>query len=224
METFPLFMNRGKGLFLDMTGRSGLGRHTAQMSGWSNGVADFDNDGWKDLFVARSNVLDNVAQVSSRQYHEPCAVFRNLGKGRFENASSEAGPDFQEAAPHRGVALGDIDNDGRIDAAVSVLGAQARLFRNTSDMGHHWIAFKLTGTKSNRMGIGAQVRLTAADGTVQHNIATTSTGYAASSDARVHFGLGAAAKIREIEIRWPSGIRQALKEVEADRIVAVEEK
>jgi hypothetical protein len=223
METFPLFLNRGSGIFLDMTGRSGLGRYTSQMSGWSNGVADFDNDGWKDLFVARSNVLDNVAEVSNRQYPEPCAVFRNLGKGKFENASAEAGPDFQQAAAHRGLALGDIDNDGRIDAAVSVLGGQAKLFRNASDTTNHWITLQLTGTRSNRMGLGAQVRVVGDDGLTQYNIATTSSGYAASGDPRVHFGLGAARKAKEIEIVWPSGTRQALTGIDADRIVQVKE-
>jgi hypothetical protein len=222
-ETFPLFQNLGGGAFLNVTGRSGLAPWTLQMSGWSNGVADFDNDGWKDLIVARGNVLDNVALFSTRQYEEPNAVFRNLGKSRFENASPQAGPDFQKAAAHRGLALGDFDNDGRIDAVVTVLNGEARLFHNVSANQSHWITFQLTGTTSNRMGIGAHLKLTAEDGQTQWDEVSTSAGYAASNDPRVHFGLGAARRVREVEIRWPSGIRQVLRDVEADRIVAVEE-
>ncbi len=228
LETFPLFLNRGKGVFEDFTARSRLARYTIQMSGWSNGAADFDNDGWKDLFVARSNVLDNVGEMGGRQYPEPNAIFRNLGKTaskviQFESAGEQAGPDFQQAAPHRGVAMGDLDNDGRIDLVVTVLGGKAKLFHNTSENKNHWITFDLTGTKSNRMAIGAQVKVTGEDGLIQHNIASPSTGYGASSDPRVHFGLGGAARVKEVEIRWPSGVKQVLANVEADRIIKVDE-
>src|SRR3974390_2320803 len=119
-EEFPLFLNRGRGEFDDFTLQGGL-KKTGEMSGWGNGIFDFDNDGWKDLFVARSNVLDNIAQFSNRKYEEPNSVLRNLGNGKFQDVSSEAGPDFQVAAAQRGVAFGDIDNDGRIDAVVTVL-------------------------------------------------------------------------------------------------------
>ena len=207
-ELFPLFLNAGGGSFRNITGRSGLASETYQMSGWSNGIADFDNDGWKDLFVARGNVLDNVAEVSERQYAEPNAVFRNLGNTKFANVSASAGPDFQKPAPHRGAVLGDLDNDGRIDAVVTVLNGETKLFRNVSENGNHWILLKLTGTKSNRMAIGAQIKLTAEDGMVQYDEVNTSAGYAASGDPRVHFGLGSSKRVREIEIRWPSGIRQ----------------
>ncbi len=222
-ETFPLFLNLGGGIFQDITANSGLGRQTREMSGWSNGIFDFDNDGWKDLFVARSNVMDNSWELENRPYPEPNAVFRNLGNGKFENVSASAGPDFQVPAAHRGVAFGDLDNDGRIDAVVTVLGGRAKLFHNVSMNGNHWVLLKLTGTKSNRMGIGAQIRLTGEDGLTQYNHVTTSTGYGASSDPRVHFGLGAAKRIRELEIRWPSGIRQVLRDLPADRIIPIEE-
>ena len=223
LETFPLFRNRGKGIFIDTTGRSGLARHTLQMSGWSNGVADFDNDGWKDLFVARSNVLDNIAEFSTRTYGEPNSVFRNLGGGRFENVSETAGPDFKIPAVNRGAALGDLDNDGRVDIVLSVLNGKARILHNVSDNAGNWITFQLVGTKSNRMGIGAQLKITAEDGAMQWDMCSTSTGYAASSDPRVHFGIGANKKLREVEIRWPSGTRQVLKDVAANRILRVEE-
>jgi hypothetical protein len=222
-EMFPLFVNAGNGSFQNMTGRSGLAPQTYQMSGWSNAVGDLDNDGWKDLFVARGNVLDNVAEVAARQYGEPNGVFRNLGNTKFENVTASAGADFQKPAPHRGAVLGDLDNDGRLDAVVTVLNGEAKLFHNVSENGNHWILFRLAGTKSNRMGIGAHVKVTGDDGRVQYNDATTSSGFAASSDPRVHFGLGASKRVREAEIKWPSGARQVLRDLDADRIVPVEE-
>jgi hypothetical protein len=223
-ETFPLYGNRGRGDFADLTVSSGLAEQTSQMSGWGNGIVDFDNDGWKDLLVARSNVLDNISKVvPRRQYPERNSVFRNLGDGTFQDVSREAGADFQEQAPHRGVAFGDIDNDGRVDAVVTVLNGAVKLFHNVSGGNNHWTLLKLVGTKSNRMGIGAQIRITTEDGRSQWNEVTTAVGYASSSDSRVHFGLGSNRHIREIEIRWPSGIRQVLQEPNEDRIVTVQE-
>jgi len=189
-QSFPLFRNLGHGQFVDYTALAGLALETAEMSGWANGIVDLDNDGWKDLFVARSNVSDNVALFEPRRYEEPNAVFRNLGKGKFQNVSASVGASFQVPAVHRGVAFGGLDNDGRIDAVVSVLNGRARIFHNTTRNANHWLLLKLVGTKSNRMGISAKVRLTAADGSVQHNHVTTSTGFACASDSRVHFGLG----------------------------------
>ncbi len=150
-------------------------------------------------------------------------MFRNLGNGKFQDVSGEAGTDFQKAAAHRGVAFGDIDNDGRIDAVVTVLNGPLKYFHNVSKNGNHWILLKLTGKKSNRMGLGAQIRVTTEDGKSQYNEATTAVGYACASDSRVHFGLGASKTIREIDIRWPSGIHQVLNDVAADQILAVEE-
>src|ERR1017187_4392470 len=221
-QTFPLYLNRGNGRFVDMTAAAGLSR-TANMSGWSNGIFDFDNDDWKDLFVVRSHVMENIELVTNRKYPEPNSVFRNLGNGKFEEVSASAGPDFQLEAPHRGAAFGDLDNDGRIDVVVPVLGGAVKMFHNISNRENHWILFKLVGTRSNRMGLGAQLRITTADGQSQWNEATTATGYASSSDSRVHFGLGANRRIRELEVRWPSGARQILRDIEVDRIMTVEE-
>jgi len=223
-ETFPLYINRDKGDFVDMTVASGLARSTTEMSGWGNGIVDFDNDGWKDLFVARANVMDNISLLTpSRSYPEPNAVFRNLQGKKFEDVSATAGSDFQIAAPHRGVAFGDLDNDGRIDMVVTVLGEPAKIFHNITAGPNHWILLKLVGTRSNRMAIGAQVRITTDDGRSQWNEVTTSVGYASSSDSRVHFGLGASARVKELEVHWPSGIRQVLHDLQGDRIVTVEE-
>ena len=225
-QGFPLYINQGGGQFVEKTALAGLEMDTFEMSGWANGIADLDNDGWKDLFVARSNIDTNVHDFSPRTYGEPNAIFRNLGKmgnGKFANVSATAGSDFQIPGAHRGLAFGDLDNDGRIDAVVAVLNGQAKIFHNTTRNGNHWILLKLSGTKSNRMGIGAKIRLTAADGSVQYNHCSTSMGYAGSGDSRVHFGLGANAVAKEIQIVWPSGIRQVLRDVAADRVVPVTE-
>ncbi len=222
-ESFPLYRNRGNE-FWEATYKSRLSSPTRTMSGWSNGIFDFDNDGWKDLFVARGNVLDNVALYSTRKYEEPNTVFRNLGNGTFQDVSSTAGPGFQHAAPHRGAAFGDLDNDGRVDAVVTVLNGKMEYFHNITSNRNHWILLKLVGVKSNRMGLGAQVAITAEDGSKQYNEATTAVGYACSSDPRVHFGLGASKMVRQIDIRWPSGIRQTLRNVRADQILTVEER
>ena len=222
-QTFPLLINNGSGEFDDLTQASGL-QATKEMSGWSNGIFDFDNDGWKDLFVARANVLDNISELTpGRKYPEANSMFRNIGNGKFADASQSAGPDFRLEGAHRGAAFGDLFNDGHIDAVVSVLGGQVKLLRNVSDNGNHWILLKLIGTKSNRMGLGAQIHITTPDGKSQWNEATTAVGYTSSSDSRVHFGLGANERVKDIEIRWPSGIKQALHDVPADRILKVEE-
>jgi hypothetical protein len=223
-ETFPLYLNQGNGNFLNAGRESRLANLTLPMSGWSNGIVDLDNDGWKDLVVARGNVMDNIEEVSRHfRYAEPNSVFRNLGNGQFGDVSATAGADFTRPAPNRGLAYGDLDNDGRMDLVVTSLGGPVRVLRNVTDTPNHWILLKLVGTKSNRMGIGAQIRITTDDGRRLYNEVTTSTGYSASSDPRVHFGLGNSRVIREIEIRWPSGTRQLLHDVAADRVMEVTE-
>jgi hypothetical protein len=221
-ETFPLLINEGKGQFRNASQDSRIANLTRPMSGWSNAIVDLDNDGWKDLVVVRSNVMDNIEGVSRHfRYAEPNAVFRNIGNGQFEDVSAFAGADFIRPAPHRGLAFGDLDNDGRMDLVVTALGAPVSVFRNTTQTGNHWILLKLIGTKSNRMGIGARIRITTDDGRMLYNEASTSTGYAASSDPRVHFGLGSCRLIKEIEIRWPSATRQLMHDVTVDRILEV---
>jgi enediyne biosynthesis protein E4 len=220
-ETFPLYLQKTRGNFVDMTIPSGLAKPTSEMSGWGNGIFDFDNDGWKDLFVARSNVMDNISESSpDRRYPEANSVFRNLDGQKFVE---EPGGDLRLEAAHRGVAFGDIDNDGRLDAVVSSLSGSVKLLRNVSDDPNHWLIVKLVGKRSNRQGLGAKLHITTPDGRQQWNHATTAVGYASSSDSRVHFGLGKNQEITRLEIEWPSGIKQTLGKTVADRVITVEE-
>jgi len=217
-ETFQLFRNQGHGLFEDARYRSGLGALSARLSGWGAGLYDFDNDGWKDLFTANSHVDSNVSRFEATVYEQPNAIFRNTRDGRFADVSRGAGADFQVPRAHRGAAFADFNGDGRMDVVTSALGGPAELWENVSPGGNHWIIVKLTGTRSNRDGIGATIRI--GD---QVNHMTSAVGYASSSHAGVHFGLGRSAKIAEIEIRWPSGRRQVLRDVAADQVLPVRE-
>jgi hypothetical protein len=215
-ETFPLFHNLGKGSFTDATHRSRLGALALKHSGWGLGVFDFNNDGWKDLFTANSHVNDLVEQFEPAVYREPDSLFANAG-GAFEDVSAAAGLTLAKA--HRGAAFADFDGDGRIDAVVSSLGEPAELWRNVSPGAGHWIILRLIGTKGNRDGIGARIRIGS-----QFAEMTTALGYASSADWGVHFGLGAAATVPKIEIRWPDGTVQILTDVKADQTLTITEK
>ena len=220
-ETYPLFVNEGGGLFVDATYSALIGLSSNTMSGWGNGAFDFDGDGWKDIFTANSHVSENLELYREQKYKLPNAVFQNRGDGTFEAAGGAAGLDA--AAAHRGAAFGDLDGDGRIDAVVSAIGEPAEILFNVSEPARHWILLRLIGSKSNRDGIGTQIKLTTESGAVQHNQATTAVGYASASDKRVHFGLGDNEGIREVELRWPSGEVQVLEDVAADQVLDVRE-
>ena len=222
-ETFPLFRNLGKGLFADITYISGLGRQTLAATGWSNGVFDLNNDGLKDLFVACSSIDENTAMFSPRKARQANMALVNVGGRRFLDVSARAGADFQQMGFHRGVAFGDFDRDGRVDAVVSRIDERAELFRNTSISGNHWLALRLCGHRSNRDGLGALVHVVGSSGREQWNRATTSTGYGCASDRTVFFGLGKDAVAQSIEIDWPSGVRQRLENVAGDRYLTIEE-
>jgi enediyne biosynthesis protein E4 len=183
-------------------------------SGWGIGVFDFNNDGWKDLFTANSHVNDRVQETEGGVYREKNSVFVNAG-GSFQEVA-DAGLDAVKA--HRGAAFADFDGDGRIDAVVSGLGEGAELWANVSPSAGHWIALRLTGTKSNRDAIGARVRIGNQMGEV-----TSALGYASSASVPLHFGVGGAGVIPKIEIRWPSGRVQTLTNVKADQVVGVTE-
>jgi hypothetical protein len=221
-DTFPLFRNLG-GAFADATSKAGLSVLTARLTAWGLGVYDFDNDGAKDIMTANASILDNARMVENLPYKLPCSVFRNTGSGRFVDVSSHAGSAFLGPRAHRGAAFGDLDGDGRIDAVVTNLNDSPQVFLNRSPGGGHWLLLDLIGTKSNRDGLGAKVTLVSGR-KVQHNHATTSVGYISSSDRRVHFGLGEALIVEQVEIRWPSGARQLLSNVKTDQVLRVVEK
>ena len=222
-ETFPLYQNEGQGLFHFATWPAGIGFASIHMSGWGAGIEDFDNDGWKDLFSANSHVSENADIDPQQHYLQANAVFRNLGNGTFTDATAQAGEAMQVRAAHRGCAFGDLNNDGRIDVVVSVINGPAELLYNTSPATNHWLTIQTTGTKSNRDGIGTRIKVTGLSGKVQYNHVTTAGSYASSSDKRVHFGLGSDATLREVELRWPSGIVQTLHDVKADQVLTVVE-
>jgi hypothetical protein len=222
-DGFRLFRNLGKrDLFEDFAQRSGLEMGTRPFTGWSLGMYDFDNDGWRDLFFALSHFpalehyLGRAAPLANR-------VFRNVGGRRFEDVSAGAGADFQLPALHHGTAFADFDNDGRVDAVVTTLEGPVKLFRNVTVGAGHWLAVRLKGTKSNRQGLGAVVRVTLPDGRVLYGEATTSVGYASSSEPLVRFGLGPHAGVKQVEVKWPGGRLQKLSDVKADRILEIEE-
>jgi enediyne biosynthesis protein E4 len=223
-DSFLLFRNLGGAMgFEDAAQRTGLLMGTRPLTGWSLGMYDFDNDGWKDMFFALSHLaqLDRYLGSDSALANR---VFRNLGGKRFEDVSSGAGPGFQRAAMHRGVAFADFDNDGRIDAVVSVVNGPAKLFRNVTGGESHWLAIRLRGRRSNRQGLGAVVHAHLPDGRDLYNQATTAVGYASSSEPLVRFGLGTNRVAERIEVRWPGGGRQQVYNVVADRIVEIVEK
>src|SRR6266481_1464528 len=215
-ETFPLFRNLGKGVFQDATHDSRLGPLSVTRSGWSNGFYDFNNDGWKDLFTANSDVNDLIDLFQSTHYKQPNSLFANHGDGTFQDVSAEAG--FALSRAHRGSAFADFNNDGRIDIVVSALGEPAELWQNISPETNHWLILRLIGTQSNRDGIGAVIQLDN-----QWNHVATAVGYASSSPAAVHFGTGKLEKIERIEIRWPSGIVQVLRNVATNQVLEVHE-
>jgi enediyne biosynthesis protein E4 len=222
-ETFPLFRNLGKGFFQDVTYVSGIGRATLPWSGWGAAIADFDNDGHKDVFAAAGDVQDNTERYSDRRSRQPNRLLRNSGKGTFVDVSDGAGESFQQAALHRGAALADVDRDGRLDVVVTRLQEPARLLRNVGASGHHWLGLRLVGRRATRDAIGARVRVVTGGGLEQWNHVTTAYSYASSGDRTVHVGLGPAASATVVEITWPGGRQQRLEGVRGSQVLVVQE-
>jgi enediyne biosynthesis protein E4 len=221
-QMYALYKNSGDGSFSYESFTSGLGRMTLQHSGWGVRFFDFDNDGWKDLLVAQGHDLDTVElNYPNLHYRETMLLARNMGKG-FVDVSAESGNVFHEAFVGRGLAIGDIDNDGRLDAVVTSNDGPIHILHNETPRQNHWLTLKLVGHKSNRDAIGAEVKLVTSNGP-QLATVTTAGSYLSASDKRVHFGLGADASAQRVEIRWPSGINQILEQVRGDQILQVEE-
>ena len=220
-ESFPLYKNMGKSGFREITRSSNLTVLSAPMAGYSPTIFDFDNDGWKDLFVTRGHVQSLLESVRTAvEQHN--TVFRNLGNDKFAALTAEAGLTAQRPSRHRGSAIGDLNGDGRLDVVVSALSAPAEIWMNTSPGNNHWLELALEGTRSNRNGIGARIKVVSKHAT-QYNHMTTAAGYASSSAGPVHFGLGPDTTADLIEIRWPSGTVQQLTDVAAGQVLKVKE-
>ena len=220
-QKYALFHNL-KGLFQYVSGPTGVARMTMPHSGWGTAFLDYDNDGWKDLFVAQSHVMDNIEFFQGNvRYLEPLLLLRN-SNGRFEDVSGRSGAPFQSLQAARGAAFGDLDNDGQIDIVVSCLDGRPMLLHNQGSA-HHWLTINTIGTLSNRDGIGARLHLVSAAGANQFATVTTGGSYFSASDKRVHFGLGEERAIRSLEIEWPSGIVQRVDTPGIDRILTVRE-
>ena len=221
-QMYAIYKNTGDGSFSYVTKSSGVGRMSMLHSGWGLRLIDYDNDGWKDLLVAQGHDLDTIELTNPQlRYKEPMLLARNTGHG-FVDVSAASGSVFHEAWAGRGLATGDLNNDGRVDAVVATNDGPAHVLRNETKTGNHWILLKLTGHKSNRDGIGAAVKVVTAQGT-QSGTVSTAGSYLSASDKRIHFGLGKDALIQTIEIRWPSGIVQRLSDVKGDQILSVDE-
>jgi hypothetical protein len=220
-QTFPLLENTGKGDFRDVTTSSGMRAATLRMAGYGAAFYDFDNDGWKDLFVTRGHV--ESMPVPGAEIDQYNTVFHNPGPenpktpGKWIPLTEEAGLTAAPGGRHRGCAFGDLDGDGRVDVVATALSADAEIWMNRSEKSGHWLDITLQGTKSNRDGIGARIKVVTRSG-AQYNHMTTSVCYASSSDGPVHFGLGPDTRAELIEIHWPSGKIQSFQNVPADRI------
>jgi hypothetical protein len=222
-QRYALYTNAGDGTFNYSTNASGLGAMTLLHSGWGLKFCDYDNDGWKDLLIAQSHVMDTIETNEPHlHYREPPLLAHNENGGKFVDISAGAGEVFRQKWVGRGLATGDIDNDGRMDAVITSNDGPVWVLRNETQTANHWISIKLAGVKSNRDGIGAQIEITA-DAGKQYATVTTSGSYQSSSDRRVHFGLGSSTFVKLIRIRWPSGIVQTLQDTKADQFLTVTE-
>ena len=220
-ERYMLFRNNGDGTFRDVTNASGLGGATLAFSGWSTHLFDFDNDGWKDLFVAQGHVMDTIQLTSPNlKYMQPPLLLRNES-GHFKRVI--LGPAFETEWAGRGAAFGDLDNDGDVDIVVSNVGQKATVLRNDGGNHSHWLGIQTIGKKSNRDGIGSRVKVVSASGFTQYFTVNTAVGYLSASDKRLIVGLGADSTAKLVEIRWPSGIVQKLENVKAGQMLKVTE-
>jgi enediyne biosynthesis protein E4 len=221
-QKYALYRNNGDGSFTYDTYQTALAGMTLLHSGWGVYFLDYDNDGYKDLLIAQGHDLDTIElNFPQLHYREPMLLARNTGKG-FVDVSAHSGAVFKQPWVARGMAVGDIDNDGRIDAVVTLNGGGAHILHNETATSNHWLTLALVGHRSNRDAIGAEVTLTTAHGKQMLTV-STSSGYLSANDKRVHFGLGEENAVEAIDIRWPSGLRQHLNNIKADQLLRIDE-
>src|SRR3984893_14699982 len=214
-DSATLYRNNGDGTFDDVAYRAGLGLNT-QYLGWGTMFLDFDNDGWPDLLLVNGHVYPEVdSQHLGSNFQEPRILYHNNGDGKFTDISAGTGPGITKAMSSRGLAIGDLWNDGRLSAVVSNMNAPPSLLANQVRTGNHWVALRMIGTKSNRDGIGARVRVKTGTRTLVDEVRSGSS-FDSNNDMRVHFGLGTAAKIDWVEVRWPSGLLEKFENVDVD--------
>jgi hypothetical protein len=218
-----LFHNDHGGMFTERSRAAGIAPITMPFVKWGTRFVDYDNDGWKDIFVANGHVYPHLITnpVGGEKYYQPRLLFRNLGNGTFSNVSSSSGPGVLQQRASRGAAFGDLDNDGDIDIVIANLDDIPTVLRNDGGNSKNWLTVELRGSKTNRFGLGSRVRIKAG-GLEQIAEATTASSVFSANDPRVHFGLGAASEA-EIEVRWLSGEIQTFKGVPVNRIIAVDE-
>jgi hypothetical protein len=222
-ELNRLYHNNQDGTFTDDTFGSRIGNKAVLLSGVAMKFLDYDNDGWNDILQLNGAMLDNVSLYRNEvSYKEPLLMFRNLGKGQFDKVSESLGPDFVRPIVGRGLATADYDNDGDIDIVTNNRGDYPSLLRNDGGNSNHWLTVLLIGTKSNRDGIGASLKLTS-EGFMHVEQAKGGGSYMSASDPRIHFGLGKRTKIESLEITWPSGQVDRLTNPSIDQIIAVKE-
>ncbi len=218
-----LYRNMGDQVFEDATLLSKIGYSTYHMSEFGLRFMDYDNDGACDLLMAAGHVLDNIHLYNSEVYYaEPKKMYRNFGSGIFEDVSDKLGADFQLPRVSRGAAVGDFDNDGDLDILVNHCGQAPQLLRNDGGNANHWLEILLIGTRSNRDGVGARVKVTAGK-LVIYGQRKGGMSYQSAQDPRIHFGLGQNTKVDAVAIRWPSGVVTELSNLKSDRIIAVKE-
>jgi enediyne biosynthesis protein E4 len=227
-DTPSLYHNIGGGTFEDATFTAGLGAHT-QFLGWGCGFFDFDNDGWPDILICNGHVYPEVEQLKTEAgYLQRKLLYKNLHNGHFADVSLQAGSGISEPVPARGCAFGDFDNDGNIDVVVNAVNDYPQLLHCTSRLGNNWIKVRTIGTKSNRSGIGARLICTihlANEMKPHQQIDEVRSGgsYISQNDLRIHFGLGKAEKVDALEVRWPSGQVDTIKDVKANQLIYVKE-
>lgn len=221
-QRYALYQNNGDGSFTYTSQTVGIGQMTLSHSGWGIRFFDYDNDGWKDLLIAQGHDLDTIElDHPNLRYREPMLLARNTGRG-FADVSALSGEVFTKPWVARGLAIGDLDNDGRLDAVVTTNDGPVHILHNETSIRNHWLLLKLVGHKSNRDAIGAEIKLITRSGS-QYATVSTAGSYLSSGDKRVHFGMGNASTAQSIEIRWPSGIKQTIKNVPADQILQIDE-